>query len=165
MGDDMSDDETIPSRPGSSADLSRRMDRMERRQDSTDVKVTDLAGVVARVEVNQNHAIELNQLRFTALDNGLRALASDVSQKLQGLTDELSGFMKRINGLVSGEQTTAQGQRMLAEYEKFKGDTEEFINAQSVLNGQVKLLGRLAVILVGSNVLGLLVAVVAFLTR
>lgn len=65
----MSDaEDAAPSlRAGSGADLARRMDRMETRQDGIEQEVRTLAATVARVEQNQNHAEELHRLRFDSL--------------------------------------------------------------------------------------------------
>ncbi len=108
MGGDMSDEPESPTRPGSSADLSRRMDRMERRQDTIETKVTDLAGVVGRVELNQKHAEELSILRFNALDGAVK-----------NIDGTLERFMGRINAIVSGEvklPQAVQGEAMVADY-------------------------------------------------
>jgi hypothetical protein len=83
------------SRTGSYADLARRMDRMETRQDNLENKVTELTTLVGRVEQNQTHVAELNKLRFDALDSGVKLLASD-----------LKGFMIRMEGIMTGEVKT-----------------------------------------------------------
>lgn len=80
------------SRTGSYADLARRMDRMETRQDTLEVKVTELTTLVGRVEQNQVHATELATLRFNAVDQAVKTI---------DLT--LERFMGRINAIVAGE--------------------------------------------------------------
>jgi hypothetical protein len=102
------DPSTTGARPGSGADLSRRMDRMEQRQDSTDTKVTELASVVARVEMNQQHATELAKLRFDAVDTAVKNIDATLER-----------FMGRINAIVSGEvklPQTVQGEQMVSDY-------------------------------------------------
>lgn len=148
-------DEDTTARPGSLADLSRRMDRMERRQEQADTKVTDLGTVVARVEANQAHAIELNQLRFNALDNGMKAVSSEVAL----MRTDFAGFVNRVNALISGEASTTQGRKMLEEYEDFKRDTERRLAKHDTFETQGRLLGRIAVILVSTQVVSIVVAI------
>ena len=91
---------------------------MEQRQDTLESKVTDLAAIVSRVETNQSHATELSKLRFDALDNGLGSL-----------TGQLKDFIKRMEGLISGEIQTAAGRQMLDEYNRFRQTTTNRIEA------------------------------------
>ena len=145
-------DEITP-RSGSGADLARRMDRMEARQDSIETEVRTLAATVARVELNQEHATELNKLRFDALDTGLKALTGIVTD-----------FIKRVEGIVDGTVETGQGRagrEMVADYQSWRRDVDNDREDQAVLNGQVRLLGRLAVLLVSTNVLAVVVAAYA----
>lgn len=147
----MSDEEqAAPARAGSTADLSRRMERVERRQDTIEGKVTELAAVVGRVEANQSHLIELNQLRFSSLDSGLKSLATN-----------FEAFASRINSLISGESTTQQGARLMAEYEAFRSTTLARLEEHDKFETQGRLLARLAVILVSTNVIAIVVSVAA----
>jgi hypothetical protein len=91
---------------------------MEGRQDSLEAKVLDLTTVVTRVEVNQNHALELNKLRFDTLDTSLKTL-----------TSEVTAFMSRVTSLMTGETETALGARMLREYEEFRVSTANRLEA------------------------------------
>lgn len=133
-------------RPGSAADLSRRMDRMEQRQEGFDQRLSSLAASVARVEQNQDHASELNKLRFDALDAGMRSLQI-----------HLADFIKRVEGLVSGEVQTEQmrqGREMVADYQRWRDQVDAD-------RAKLALLGRLAVLLVSSNVLAIAAAIYA----
>lgn len=148
-------------RPGSSQDLSRRMDRIEQSHEALAGQVTSLAGTVARVELNQTHQAELNKLRFDALDTGLGTVK-----------DSLERFMGRINAIVAGEVKLPGSEAMMAEHLKWRGTVDAKLEAsegkldeQAVLNGQIKLLGRLAVLLVGGNVFGLVIAIVALIVN
>ena len=138
----------IEARPGSAADLSRRMDRMEQRQEGFDQRLSSLTQSVARVEQNQEHATELNKLRFDALDSGMRAIGA-----------QLSDFIKRIEGIMSGEVQTNQtreGQALVAEYREWRDEVDAD-------RAKLALLGRLAVLLVSSNVLALVAAIYGLL--
>lgn len=150
----MSED-TTAARPGSGADLSRRMDRIEQRQDSIEQEVRSLATTVGRVEQNQVHATELNKLRFDALDAGIKAVSAT-----------LSDFMRRIEGVITGEIETQQsrtGRELVADYQTWRKGVDEALDQQAVLNGQVRLLGRLAVLLASSQVLAIAAAIYALL--
>jgi hypothetical protein len=103
-------------RPGSAADLSRRMDRLERNHEdlaaSTAREFAQLSGTISRVEQNQTHAEELNKLRFGALDTAVSTLSAD-----------LKGFMSRIESLISGETETAaarQGRELVEDYKSWR---------------------------------------------
>lgn len=123
----MTADET-PVRAGSTADIVRRMDRIESRQDTMETKVDSLAATVARVETNQTHATELNKLRFDALDSGLRVVKED-----------LRGFMGRIEGIIAGDvetNQTRQGQALVADYRKWRSEVDAFIDAQNARNAR-----------------------------
>lgn len=111
------DDDSAPAAPtrvGSNADLARRMDRMETRQDTMESKVTDLTAVVTRVEQNQNHVAELNKLRFDALDTGVKTVDTKVS-----------AFITRMEGLLTGEVQS----HATEEYAKFRNSTESRLEA------------------------------------
>lgn len=147
---------TPPARPGSAQDLSRRMDRMEENHANLAREVGTLAGTVARVELNQKHAEELNKLRFDALDTAIKAIDGTLER-----------FMGRINAIVTGEvklPQAAQGERMVAEYLEWRKGVDTRLDNQDVLNGQVKLLGRLALLLVPSNLIAVAAAIYASLT-
>lgn len=102
------------SRAGSGPDLARRMDRMETRQDNIEAKVTDLATVVSRVELNQQHATELATLRFNAVDTAVK-----------NIDGTLERFMGRINAIVSGEVQLPQSQQIMADYRKWVESVEQ----------------------------------------
>jgi hypothetical protein len=101
-------------RPGSGADLSRRIERLEHKYD-------EVALVVARVEANQQHAEELNRERFEG-----------VKQAIHVNSAKLDAFIARVEGMISGEvQTTAtrQGAELVAEYQRRMGAAEADILA------------------------------------
>lgn len=139
-------DETTP-RAGSSADLSRRMDRIEEAHAS-------LATTVARVELNQQHAEELNKLRFSALD----AAVGNVAGKLDS-------FMARVEGIITGEvetNQTRQGRALVEDYTQWRETVEARLDSADTLATQVRLLGRMAVLLpVGSIISAAVAAAVA----
>src|SRR5689334_18000737 len=114
------------------------MDALEANHKALTNEVSSLAGTVARVELNQQHAEELNKLRFTSLDTAVSTLSSD-----------LKGFMARIEGMISGEvdtQQSRQGRELVADYQKWRGEVDDALEKQAVLTGRLDLLGRLAVI-------------------
>jgi hypothetical protein len=102
------DDETISSpRAGTYADLSRRMDRMDQRQDTLESRFGELTAVVARVDENQHHSTELAKLRFDALDSKVALISTD-----------LKGFMTRMEGIMTGEIKTAASRDLAAAKEQ-----------------------------------------------
>lgn len=121
----MNDEEQTPptTRTGSGADLARRMDRMEARQDNIETEVRTLASTVQRVEQNQLHAAEVSGLRFDALDIGLKSLLAQSNE-----------FAKRFESIMSGEVVTASTKRILDEYEAFKSNTERRLDEQDLRN-------------------------------
>ena len=134
------------SRPGSAVDLSRRMDRLEANHETLAKEVGALTATVGRVEINQQHAEELNRLRFSSLD-----------LSVGNLTSELKGFMQRIEGMISGEIDTNQareGRELVADYKRWRDD----VDADRT---RISTIGRLAVILIGGNALALLAALYA----
>lgn len=153
-------DDAPVSRPGSGADLSRRMDQMERNHADLAKEVNSLAGTVALVVANQNHAAELNKLRFDALDTSVKASA-----------DKLGSFIDRVNGIISGEVKLPANEARIADWNQWRGNVDDKmeksegkLDEQAVLNGQVRLLGRLAVLLVTSNILALAAAIYSVVT-
>ena len=123
---------------------------MESRQDSIEQEVRTLAATVARVEQNQEHATELNKLRFDALDTGLKSLSG-----------QLTDFIKRIDGMISGEVETTQareGRALVADYQRWRDEVDAD-------RAKLALLGRLAVIAIGGNALAILGALSLWVTR
>lgn len=121
-------------RIGSAQDLSRRMDRVEQRQEDQAREIASLGATVQRVEQNQSHASELNKLRFDALDAGVK-----------GLGGQLADFMKRIEGMISGEVETVQtrqGREILEEYKAWRVGVEERLDTAEKLEVRVSTFGR-----------------------
>lgn len=149
----MSESAETPARVGSAPDMARRLDRLEARHEALEGEVRTLATTVGRVEQNQVHAVELNKLRFDALDTGIKALDA-------GFRD----FRKRIEGIIEGSVETAQsraGRELVTDYQAWRRDVDEDRERQAVLNGQIKLLGRLAWLLASTNILALVAGVYA----
>lgn len=135
--------ETDTPRPGTGADLSRRMDRLEQNHETLSKEVANLTSTVSLVEANQRHADELHKLRFDALDSGLTSLRAD-----------LKGFMARVEGLISGEvQTpqTRQGQELVADYQRWRTSVEERFDTGESFQTQVRTVTRVALIILGSG--------------
>ena len=151
-------DESAP-RPGSTQDLVRRMDRIEGRQDGTDAKVDTLAATVARVEMNQTHQAELNKLRFDALDTGVGTVR-----------DALERFMGRIEGIITGEVRLPQNERLMKDYQDreakrdvWEAKVDERLDGHDKYETQGRLLGRIGVLLVTSNIIAIIAAVAAMM--
>lgn len=147
----------VEARPGSGLDLSRRMDAMEKKHEELAKEVASLAGTVARVEQNQVHAAELNKLRFDALDLSIGNVGATLER-----------FMGRINAIVAGEVKMPQaeeGERLVADYQAWRKEVDTDREEQAVLNGQVRLLGKLAVILVTSQVLAIVAALYGLVAK
>lgn len=150
------EDTTAP-RPGSSVDLSRLMDRMEQNHEQLAREVSGLTGTVARVELNQKHAEELNKLRFDSLETGVGQANT-----------KLDNFMARIEGLISGEVSTAQsraGQELVEDYKKWRLTVENRLDGAESFQSQGRLVGRVIVLLLGTGWIGTVVTVIALLTR
>ena len=149
------DDETTfqPPRAGTYADLARRMDRMELKHEDLAKDVATLTATVGQVVLNQKHAEELNELRFKSLDTAVGQIGSD-----------LKGFMARIEGMVDGTIQTAQSRQAaetLADYFKWRKEVDDERDAQKVMNGQVRLIGRIAILLTIGGGITTLCSVVA----
>ena len=133
-------------RVGTYADLARRIDRIEARLDAQEVEFRSMSAAVARLSQNQDHATELSKLRFDALETGMRGIGS-----------QLAEFIKRVEGMVTGEVQTEQmrqGQALVTDYRKWRDEVDED-------RAKLALLGRLAVLLVSSNVLAIAAAIYA----
>ena len=144
----MPDDDMPSTRPGSAVDLSRRIERLEHKYD-------EIAAVVVRVEVNQQHSEELNRLRFASLEQAIGSTGRDVAK----VGTDLEGFMARIEGLISGEiQTNAsrQGAELVADYQRWRREVDTD-------RARISFLGRIAVLLVTSNLLAWGAAIYALL--
>jgi hypothetical protein len=161
------DDSTAPlSRTGSGADLARRMDRMEARQDATEAKLGDLTVIVTRVEENQKHSDTVAALRHDAM-----------ATSLGGLTSTVDIFIKRIEGILTGEVQTAQskqGQALIADFTAWRSEVdrrlrtidEEAVISRSKQQGVIfALSGAKAMLLLIAAFLAPVVAVIIALTR
>ncbi len=103
--------EDIPtSRPGSSQDLARRVERLE-------TEVMSLTASVQRVEINQEHAETLNKVRFEGLGTSIQLIGG-----------KLDAFMARIEGLIDGTietSQTRQGAALVADYQAWRREVED----------------------------------------
>jgi hypothetical protein len=144
--------EETPARPGSGADLSRRMDRIEQRQDGIEAEVRTLADSVSRVALNQTHQSELNKLRFDSLDASINNVGATLER-----------FMARINSIITGEIQLPQSVSLMTDWRDWREEVDKDRDGQAVLNGQVRLLGRLAVLLVTSQLAAIIVALYALI--
>lgn len=125
------------------------MDRLEEKHDELARHVAGLTGTVARIELNQGHAAELNKLRFDALDTGLVAVNS-----------KLDAFMARIESIITGETvpaTARQGQELVAEYQRWRATVEERFDKHDADQTQTRLTiarwgGGLAVLAITVNI-------------
>lgn len=129
------------------------MERVERNHEALARDVNALAGTVQRVELNQKHAEELTKLRFDALDNGIRTVDKTLER-----------FMDRINAIVSGEvklPQAEQGEKLVADYLGWRDTVEKRLDSGAVFEAQGKLIGRIAMILLTSNVIAIVSAVLA----
>ncbi len=147
-------------RPGTAADLSRRMDRMEIAHESLAREVAVMTTTIARVELNQSHAEELHKLRYEATT----AAVSGVETELKQHGDRVTTFIDRIEKVISGETSTPQarqGEALVKDYQSWRETVEARFDAAETLATQVRLLGRLAMLLVGGSVITTAVAVYA----
>jgi len=105
-----------------------------------------MSAAVARLSQNQDHATELSKLRFDALETGQRAIGA-----------QLTEFMKRIEGVMTGEVQTEQmrqGRELVEDYQSWRRDVDGD-------RARLSLLGRLAIIALGGNALAIAAAVYA----
>lgn len=140
---------------------------MEQRQDSQETQLRDMAAVVSRVELNQGHQLEVSKLRFDAIDIMMKTQA----ETEKGLDAKLTAFMLRIDSLMSGETQTAMTRDILADYAKRNSDlaiwqkeVDDDREEGKVFHAQVALLGKLAYILVSTNIVAVVIAIAAAVT-
>lgn len=153
----MSAEEPTPARPGTPADLSRRMDRMEAAHETLAKEVGGLTTTIARVEINQTHAEELNKLRFDSVAGSI----TQVEGKLDRYMAKLNEFITRIEKVMTGEietQQSRQGQAMVVDYQKWRQQTDDRLDNFEILSTQVKFLGKIILVFTGSSVLVTLAA-------
>lgn len=129
------------------------MDRMEEKYDALAGQFSTLAQTVTVIAREQGHQDQLASERH---DN--------LKEKLAGVSAMLSGFMARVEGMIDGSIQTAQsrqGAELVADYQRWRARVDDTLDQQAVLNGQVRLLGRIAVLLASTNVLALFAAIYA----
>lgn len=91
---------------------------METRQDTTENELRSLSAVVSRVELNQQHSLDLAKLRFDSLDTGTATIAATLDR-----------FMGRINAIVSGEVSLPQNERLMSDFRKWQDDVNDQLDA------------------------------------
>lgn len=126
--------------------------RLEAQYERMNGKVDDLSAVVARVELNQNHAEELNKLRFDAVNQSI----VQVEAKLDKQAGLLGDFMSRIERIMTGELDTAQtrqGQALVADYQKWRTATDDRLDQFEMLSTQVRFFARIAVTFTGTSLI------------
>jgi len=142
---------------------------MEQNHETLTREVSSLKGTVGRVEQNQVHAEELNKLRFASLDTAVGTLTTD-----------LKGFMSRIENIISGEIETAQskqGKAILADYQRWHDEVdaklatvytpeqrmeiERRLDSHDKFETQGRLLARIGVLMLTSNVIAIIAAIAA----
>ena len=150
---------------------------MEAAHDSLAREVSSLSDTIQRVELNQQHAYELNDLRFKSLDVAVGTIGT-----------KLDAFMGRIEGIITGEVQTAQaknGERLVedyyewrksvdaripdpnevTEYRQWRKDVDTRMDQQDVLSTQVRFLGKLVIFATSGGVIAIITAVAALLSR
>jgi len=131
------------------------MDRMEVSHESLAREVAGLTTTIARVELNQNHAEEVNKLRFDSIATGL----STVDTKM-------STFITRIESIIDGSASTAQsraGEALVKDYQLWRETVEVRLDEADTLAIQLRFLSRIIVALTGGSLIATACAVyVAF---
>lgn len=144
-------------RAGSAADLSFRVERLER-------DLSSLTGTVSLIERNQQHAEQLNKLRFDSLDKVVDALHGD-----------LKAWMTRMEGVFTGEVQTAaardlktakdtaerEGATVMADWTRWRAEVDDDREHAVVMAGQLSLLGKMVIVVFGSSALALLAGLYA----
>lgn len=144
----MNQQEDSTSRPGSGADLSRRMERIEARQDEQAREQADLKSAVARVEQSIVHQNQLYERDFKSLNESVGRMGS-----------VLDKFMARMEGLIDGsiETTqTRQGRELVEDYQDWRRE----VDADRT---RIHFLGRVVTFLLTTNVLALAAGLYALL--
>jgi len=131
------------------------MDRMEVSHEVLAKEVAGLTTTIARVELNQNHAEEVNKLRFDSIALGLSTLESKVTT-----------FITRIESIIDGSASTAQsraGEQMVKDYRLWRDSVEVRLDEADTLAIQLRFLSRIIVALTGGSLIATACAVyVAF---
>lgn len=115
-------DEQSP-RPGSTADLVRRVERLEQSQSELAKAVNDQNHKLELVQVEQRHASEMMDSKFS----GLEKLAEETSHDLKDL-------IKFIQSAMSGapESQSPAAKAMIEEYRDFQREVFDHMKAQTL---------------------------------
>lgn len=144
------DDETQP-RPGTYADLARRIERMEVKHEDLAKEVAGLTATTGQVVLNQKHAEDINELRFKSLDTAVGLIGTD-----------LKGFMARVEGILSGDIQTAssrQGLAVIEDYNAWRKEVDARLDASDTREA-----GRKGVLSALSGAKGIILMVAAILS-
>ena len=115
--DDMTASDDSPSpRSGSTADLVRRVDRLENGQNELSRTVTSLESTTKLMQLEQSHLKELMTSRFSTME----AQQSTQGQKLDNLIEMIG---KAMQG--APETQSAYARQMMEEYRTFQAETRE----------------------------------------
>lgn len=107
-------------RPGTTADLVRRVDRLEVSQSELTRSVASLEGVTKLVQLEQSHLRELMTARFA----GLEATQAQQTMKLDSLVSLLSQAM------ADPMNSTPQSKSIYEEYRQFQHEVREGLRAR-----------------------------------
>lgn len=164
----MSTGDDVPTRVGSAADLSRRMDSLERNHESLAGEVRTLSQQVASVAQSVKHQGDLYERDFKSLNEGVTRVASNLDR-----------FMNRIEGIITGEIKTAAsrdlasakeeaervGAPIMADYLAWRKEVDGKLDQVEVFNGQLRLMGRLGMFLLTSQAIAIVAAVYSLLNK
>lgn len=123
MAEDMS-----PPRPGSTADLVRRVERLEDVTASLSAAVSEVNHRLDMVNLNQQHQTEMMGSRFKGVEDMLHATSSEVT-KITNL----------IQAAMSGDPTaqSPMARQMMEEYRAFQHKVLNHIETQEKVNENV----------------------------
>ena len=114
-------DESTP-RPGSTADLARRVENLEKSHVDLAKAVTDYGHKLDMVQLEQKHSSELMDERFS----GLKGLAEETSHDLKELMKFIQSAM---NGAPEAQSPVAKA--MLEEYREFQREVFDHMKTQT----------------------------------
>lgn len=122
------DENRNPPRPGSTADLSRRVDRLEATTDRLEAAVTEVNHRLDLVNVNQQHQTEMMQAKFAGMEGMLHQTSGEVSKITQLIEAAYRG---------DPAAQSAYGQKIMQEYVAFTKEVRDHIAAQREHNNAV----------------------------
>jgi hypothetical protein len=124
------------------------MDALERSHTEQAKEIASLHTAISRVEASFVTFEKVSEMQFKSLDSSITALRSTVEP-----------FMRRIDGMLTGEVETSQqrdGRRELEDYRKWRDGVDDFISS-------ARTIGNVTKFLVGGQVLTIFVAIAALI--